>query len=317
MKIKYFLLWALLSVGSTVWAVEYHVSVKGKDTNSGTIDAPFRTIGQAAKFAYSGDVITVHAGTYREWVNPPRGGESDSRRIVYRAAPGERVEIKGSERITNWEPVEGQKGVWKVVLPNSFFGSYNPYIDEIYGDWFDNYGRVHHTGEVFLNDKSLYEKETLEKVYHPEALPNAQDPEDIFLEVNHGPFLVENNILASRRSILEQSQGGAYVHNLICGKIHNYVEHGRYTPYFLPHSTEVAGLSIIPGGDDRFYNNLFATVDFENSDKALGSFGLKGYEKTAYPMYVDGNVYYGAAVPFVKSTRRTSDKWTVGVLAGR
>lgn len=46
MKIKYFLLWALLSVGSTVWAVEYHVSVKGKDTNSGTIDAPFRTIGQ-------------------------------------------------------------------------------------------------------------------------------------------------------------------------------------------------------------------------------------------------------------------------------
>ena len=61
--------------------------------------------------------------------------------------------------------------------PNSFFGSYNPYIDEIYGDWFDNYGRVHHTGEVFLNDKSLYEKETLEKVYHPEALPNAQDPE--------------------------------------------------------------------------------------------------------------------------------------------
>ena len=36
---------------------------------------------------------------------------------------------------------------------------------------------VHHTGEVFLNDKSLYEKETLEKVYHPEALPNAQDPE--------------------------------------------------------------------------------------------------------------------------------------------
>ena len=157
MKIKYFLLWALLSVGSTVWAVEYHVSVKGKDTNSGTVDAPFRTIGQAAKFAYPGDVITVHAGTYREWVNPPRGGECDSRRIVYRAAPGERVEIKGSERITNWKPVEGQKGVWKVVLPNSFFGSYNPYIDEIYGDWFDNYGRVHHTGEVFLNDKSLYE----------------------------------------------------------------------------------------------------------------------------------------------------------------
>ena len=54
------------------------------------------------------------------------------------------------------------------------------------------------------------------------------DMEDLFLEVNHGPFLVDNNIFASRRSILEQSQGGAYVHNLIAGDIYRYVEHGRY-----------------------------------------------------------------------------------------
>ena len=82
---------------------EYHVSVKGNDTHSGGENSPFRTIGKAAEYAYPGDVITVHAGTYREWVNPPRGGMCDDKRIVYRAAPGEVVEIKGSERITNWK----------------------------------------------------------------------------------------------------------------------------------------------------------------------------------------------------------------------
>lgn len=45
---------------------------------------------------------TVHAGTYRESINPPRGGESNTRRIVYQAAPGEVVEIKGSEIIKGW-----------------------------------------------------------------------------------------------------------------------------------------------------------------------------------------------------------------------
>ena len=31
----------------------------------------------------------------------------------------------------------------------------------------------------------------------------------------------------------------------------------RYTPYHLPHATEVAGLMTIQGGDDRWFNNLF------------------------------------------------------------
>lgn len=49
------------------------------------------------------DTITVQAGTYCEYLNPLRGGESDSKRIVYRAAPDEKVEIKGSEVITGWK----------------------------------------------------------------------------------------------------------------------------------------------------------------------------------------------------------------------
>ena len=43
--------------------------------------------------------------------------------------------------------------------------------------------------------------------------------DDIFVEVNHGPFLIENNILLSPLSIRDWSEGGAYVHNLIAGNI--------------------------------------------------------------------------------------------------
>ena len=73
---------------------EYHVSVKGNDNNAGTVEAPFKTINRAVYYAFPGDIITVHAGTYREWVNPLRGGTSDDNRIVYRAAPGERSKLR-------------------------------------------------------------------------------------------------------------------------------------------------------------------------------------------------------------------------------
>ena len=53
------------------------------------------------------------------------------RRIVYQAAPGEKAVIKGSEVVRDWKPF--MSGVWKVTLPNSFFGKYNPYKDLIVG----------------------------------------------------------------------------------------------------------------------------------------------------------------------------------------
>ena len=47
--------------------------------------------------------------------------------------------------------------------PKHFFGEYNPYQDLIYGDWFSDHGRIHHTGEVFLNGKSLLKRKKLKK----------------------------------------------------------------------------------------------------------------------------------------------------------
>jgi hypothetical protein len=43
--------------------------------------------------------------------------------------------------------------------------------------------------------------------------------EDLFVEVNHGPFLVDNNLFLSGRSLFDMSQGGAYVHNLFAGQV--------------------------------------------------------------------------------------------------
>ena len=84
-------------------ATEYHVSTTGLDSNPGTRPKPFKTISRAAEVAGPGVVITVHEGVYRERINPPRGGESDDKRIVYQAAPGEKVVIKGSEIIKSWQ----------------------------------------------------------------------------------------------------------------------------------------------------------------------------------------------------------------------
>ncbi len=508
-------------------AKEYHVSVKGNDSGNGSFAKPFKTISAAVKYAFPNDTITVHAGVYREWINPIRGGKSDTERILYRAAPGEKVEIKGSEIITGWEKVEG--GVWKAVIPNSFFGNYNPYQDSINGDWFNNLGRLHHTGEVFLNGKSLYEKETIGKVLNPIASKNVKDTigstytwycesnsanttiwanfhkinpnkelteistrrtcfypenpginyitisgfyisqaatqwaaptaeqigmiathwnkgwiiennvisdskcngitlgkdrgtghnvwsmdvgnvnrdgnihyievifrvlrngwdkehigshivrnnqifnceqtgicgsmgavfstiennhiyniwskrqftgwetggikfhapidviikknrihncgrglwldwmaqgsrvsgnlfyendlEDIFVEVSHGPFLIDNNILLSTKALRTMSQGGAFVNNLICGIIDMSYDN-RFTPYFIPHSIDLAGMTTIFGGDDRYYNNIFI-----GSGNKADNIGLEGYNNVFLPVWIEGNVYYNESKP--------------------
>jgi hypothetical protein len=158
-----------------VSAVEHHVSVDGADSNDGTQARPFKTIMAAARLAKPGDLITVHKGIYRERIDPPRGGLSDDKRIVYRAAAGEKVVIKGSEVITGWKRVG--KGVWKASIPNTLFGKYNPYKDVIGIDWYIDLGRDHHTGEVYLNNKSLYEVAGIDAVKNPKPLPKARDRE--------------------------------------------------------------------------------------------------------------------------------------------
>ena len=149
---------------------EYHVSPSGDDKNDGSPSRMLRTISAAAARAYAGDAIIVHEGIYRERVTPPRGGTSGAKRIVYQAAPGERAEISGAEVIKGW--TQQKNGVWKVSIPNSFFGKFNPYSDLIHGDWFDPKGRQHHTGAVYLNGEWLVEAAKLEDVSTASGRPS-------------------------------------------------------------------------------------------------------------------------------------------------
>lgn len=450
-----------------------HVSIEGDDLNHGTEAAPLRNIATAAQRAQPGDIVRVHAGIYRESINPARGGLSDSERIIYEAAPGELVEIRGSEPVTDWELVEkGLWSIWKAEMDNQIFGDFNPFASPIRGDWFLCLGRPHSRGAVYLNGKALHEATSPEHlqrtfwaarvgatsttiwiscreenpnlclvevnvrptIFYPEktginfitvrgftmrhaatnwAPPTAEQigligtnwskgwiiedciitdsrcvgvtlgkygdehdntsdssatghlasiqravergwnriivgghivrnnhianceqagivgslgaifseitgnkihdihvhhlfngaeqagiklhgpvdsliannhiyrtiraiwldwqaqgtrisrnvchdnqEHDLFVEVNHGPFVVDHNFFLSPVSIFSVSQGGTFAHNLLAGKLSRVPELGRETPWMPEHSTEIAGIARIDGGDERYLNNL-------------------------------------------------------------
>ena len=555
-----------------------HVATTGSDDTDGSADKPFRTINRAAAVARPGDTVVVHAGEYREWVTPRRGGLSDTRRITYTAADGEHVVIKGSERVTGWERESGT--VWRAVVPNTLFGDHNPFAEEIAGDWivYAPGAPRKHLGDVYLNGRSFYEvagrselddpplrTEVLDnwtavpdKVRDPEqtrlvwyaevgarettiwanfqdADPNAELVEinvrrsvfyplvphldyitvrgfelaqaaspwtpptadqpgligpnwakgwiiedndihdakcsaisigkeastghnyatergdkpgyqyqlesvfaarqigwdrehigshiirrntihdcgqngivghlgcvfstiednhiynialkrefygyeiggiklhaaidvqirhnrihdcslgtwldwqtqgtrvtrnvyynnnrDLFIEVSHGPFLVDHNLLGSRASYESFSQGGAFVGNLFAGTVRLEAVMDRATPYHLPHSTQVAGYAFIRGGDDRYIGNIFLGGDLAEAyghggdGRAVPGYGLAGYDEhpasfeeylqriaeqppgdhqrfldVLQPVFARDNVYAAGARPFAAET---------------
>lgn len=541
--------------------MEYHVAKTGSDEGKGTLKDPFLTINKAASVAMAGDTIIVHEGVYREWVKPKYKGLSEKRRITYKAAEGERVIIKGSERIQSWQHVDGN--VWKCQLPNSFFGEFNPYKEEIFGDWLLTVDEKKHLGDVYLNGMSFYEVTRYEDLFNPQvrtevldhwtqkivpvhnveqtkyvwyaevdsekttiyanfqgadpneefveinvrrscfypvetgidyitvkgfemahaatpwAPPTADQPgligpnwskgwiiedniihdakcsaisigkeattgnnyrsirkdkpgyqyqleavfnakrngwskekigshiirnntiydcgqnaivghlggvfseiynnhiynialkrefygheiagiklhaaidvqihhnrihdcslglwldweaqgtrvsknlfynnnRDMFVEVSHGPYVVDHNILASEYAIDNMSQGGAYINNLIAGKMNQRKVLNRSTQYHLPHSTEIAGFAFVYGGDDRFYNNIFigkdglenvGTSHYNNYTTSLEEYiekvnevpgDLERFERVEQPVYINKNAYFNGAEPFEK-----------------
>ncbi len=135
------------------FAIEYHVSTTGADTNNGTAISPFKTIQHAADIMVAGDACVVHAGIYHEWVRPAKGGESEQKRIVYKAAKGEIVILKGSEPVSNWKK---HGTIWYVEIPDSFFITRNPFLRNLDGE-FLYFGKEYHLGDVYLDGKSLKE----------------------------------------------------------------------------------------------------------------------------------------------------------------
>lgn len=507
-------------------AMEYHVSPQGNDNHAGSLDAPLKTISAAAQKTVPGDTVTVHKGTYRETVSPPRGGLSPEQRITFQAAPGERPVIKGSEIVKGWIQSD-VPNVWNIKIPHAFFGKHmHPFRELIEGDWFSSHGRIHHTGAVFLAGKGLFEVETKDKVLKPQpqgkavykddslktwfvesdddgitlwintqgadpneemteittrstcfypekegvdyitlkgfeicqaasqwAAPTAHqvgmvsthwnkgwiiennlihdsrcnaitlgkeaatghnlectqrdkngtihyievifrvlrkgwnkenigshivrnntiynceqtgicgsmgcafstiennhiydiwvqrqfsgaeiagikfhgaidvtlsgnhihqagrgiwldwmaqgvrvtrnllyknDQDDLFLEVDHGPGMIDNNIMLSPKNIYCDSEGYAFVHNFFGGFLHIFPDHSRFTPYHLNHSTDIKGLEIIRAGDDRYYYNIFAPLHGQKTT------GLEALSKYPYPSKISGNLYFSGLMP--------------------
>ena len=74
-----------------------HVSqASGSDTNDGSAERPFATLGAALKAAPSGATIEVASGTYRE------GELSTSKKLTITAGKGQQVSLNGADIVTDW-----------------------------------------------------------------------------------------------------------------------------------------------------------------------------------------------------------------------
>ena len=61
---------------------------------------PLLTINKAAQLVKAGEKVSIYTGVYREMIQPKYGGTAADKMIVYEAAPGEKVIVKGSKIIS-------------------------------------------------------------------------------------------------------------------------------------------------------------------------------------------------------------------------
>lgn len=150
-----------------------YVDIHAARDGDGTKERPFKRINDAAQVAGPGDEVLVAPGVYREYVDPLRAGTEDAR-ITYRSLEPLGAVITGAEEIKSWKPYQGN--VWVCRVGNSLFNGYNPYETYVYGDWYFA-GRSKHTGAVYLNEKMLYEAESLDACIRAETSVYSWEPE--------------------------------------------------------------------------------------------------------------------------------------------
>ena len=152
----------------------YYVNIQASREGDGSRERPFRFINEAAKVAMPGDEVVVAPGVYREYVNPVHAGTEDAR-ITYRSEKPLAAVITGAELLTGWKKVKGT--TWTARVDNGVFGTFNPYIEKVEGDWYFS-PIVRHTGAVFLNDLMMYECSSLEECEAGKPDPHAWTQEE-------------------------------------------------------------------------------------------------------------------------------------------
>ena len=118
---------------ATVYTRTYHVdanAANASDSNPGTVDAPLKTIDRAAQLLRPGEKAVIHAGIYREFIEPVRGGDGPDAMIAYEAAPGEEVVIKGSrvlppDLIVPKNNTPDNTAIFQCTLPGTMFEGLN------------------------------------------------------------------------------------------------------------------------------------------------------------------------------------------------
>jgi hypothetical protein len=117
------------------------------------------------------------------------------------------------------------------------------------------------------------------------------DTEALFFEMNHGPILVDNNILisAGTRGIASNSEALVLAHNLFinCNFSYGTEPEERRSGYYEPHTRIVIGSKSVVHQDDKFYNNLFIGSGLEGIAYSEGSNAdynvfLEGAQKSSF-----------------------------------
>jgi hypothetical protein len=116
--------WAVLTLLISVpaWSATYCVSQmspQASDEGPGSAERPWKTMGKAAEMLLPGDRAIVHAGVYREYVEPRNSGLPGAP-IVYEAAPGEEVVATGADVATGWRRVEGPRPIFEIAWRHDF-----------------------------------------------------------------------------------------------------------------------------------------------------------------------------------------------------
>ena len=148
---------------------------KASDSNDGSENAPFLTIGRAAALATPGTRIRIHAGKYRECVHPAAGGTDPEHMISYEAFGDGDVIISASEEVKEFIPSEGwmlrrqpettaeEASIWEYDLDPDLFRGYNPFcaVNILHDRLFIEYDKTDMTtylnrrGCVFCDGKPL------------------------------------------------------------------------------------------------------------------------------------------------------------------
>ncbi len=109
----------------------------------------------------------------------------------------------------------------------------------------------------------------------------------IFLEMNHGPILVDNNVLVGQ-SVRSNSEATVFAHNLFvdCGYVYR-PDTRRRSAWYAPHTTKPVGRKPGTARDDRWYNNIFVRKGLDDVKKAPGyrsdwNLFLEGAKKSSF-----------------------------------